>query len=64
MNITDTIPARTVEDGDQVVIDGDPLEDVIVFDGETLIISGYSHNEGDRVSLVVDPDTLVDLWSI
>lgn len=66
MNTYDTVPAYSVEDGDQIIINGDPLEDVIVFDeGATeIVITGVSNNTGDRETYKVSPDALVDLWAV
>jgi hypothetical protein len=65
MNIYDKVPAYTVEDRDQVIIDGDPLEDVEVTDtGDAIIIVGTSNNTGDVEVYSLDPDALVELWAV
>jgi len=66
MIIYDIITAEYVEDGDQIIVDGDPLEDVIRFDDEDgeVLISGYSHNTGDRETYVLAFDKTVELWSV
>ena len=65
MNLT-PIPAREADDTDsQLMVEGDPLEYVSIDDnGDTIIISGYSNNTGDRCTYVVDPDSTIYLWSI
>lgn len=65
MNITDTVSAHTLEDGDQAIVNLHHMEDIRVQDcGETITISGYSHEEGDRIHLTVPADQAIELWSI
>lgn len=67
MNILDTIDADQIEVGDQILIDGDPIE---VDDlGETeddseIIVYGFSHESGDRVSIPLPYDYRVDVWAV
>ena len=63
MNILDTISAHTVEDGDHIHYGGVLLESVSVSDnGAEIRLRGYSHNDGDYVTLVCNPDTLIEIW--
>jgi hypothetical protein len=65
MIIYDYISADQVQDGDQVYVNSDALEDVIRQDvGELVVISGYSHNTGDVESYYLKPDDIVELWSV
>lgn len=70
MNIYDTITADSVEVGDQIIINGDPVEVTAIHDDGvetdvTLIeIAGYSHNTGDTVFYTVGAWDLVDLWAV
>lgn len=67
MNILDTIDADQIEVGDQILIDGDPIE---VDDlGETeddseIIVYGFSHESGDRVNIPLPYDYRVDVWAV
>lgn len=65
MNLT-PIPAREADDTDeQLMVDGDPLENVEINDlGDKILIVGYSNNTGDRVPYLVDPDHTIYLWSV
>jgi hypothetical protein len=65
MNIYDTIQADQIEDGDQIIVDGDPLERVRVHDSEEGIwVVGESVNTGDRETYFLTPDADVDLWAV
>jgi hypothetical protein len=66
--VHDTITADEVEDGDQIIIDGDLLENVRVEsdpdDISAVIIVGYSDNTGDVVRYPLPYDYTVELWAI
>jgi len=67
MNIYDTIQADQIEDGDQIIIDGEALEQVTVLESEDpdeVVIRGYSEDEGDFVRHTLPYDYSVDLWSV
>jgi hypothetical protein len=66
MNIIDTIQAQYIEDDDQIIVDGDPLEAVeLVFaPADDVVITGYSNNTGDRVCYVLTPTQLVQVWAV
>lgn len=66
--VHDTIDADQIEDGDQIIIDGEPLEGVTVtddvddFDG--IRVTGFSWETGDEVIHVLPFDYSVELWSV
>jgi len=66
-NIIDTISADTIEVGDQIIIDGDPIE--VTYVGETddldeIIVKGFSHETGDRETYSLFADDYYDVWSL
>lgn len=68
IQILDTIQADQIEDGDQIAVYGDHLEDVTISDHATdpdlIVVMGYSHDEGDRVAYDVRYSDSVDVWSV
>jgi hypothetical protein len=66
MNIHDFVEADTLENGDQVVINGmDYLENVsIIKEDDAVMVKGYSHISGDSVTYILNYDTEVGLWSV
>ena len=68
INITDTINADQIEDGDQIAVNGDHLENVVIDgdpnDPDAVVITGWSVNTGDLETYSVRYDTDVDVWSI
>lgn len=67
MNIYDTITADQIENGDQIIVDGTPYENVRVLDSDDIDevrIVGYSEDEGDDVTLSLPFDYAVDLWAV
>lgn len=66
MIITDTIQADQIEDGDQIVIDGDPIEVTSVEESEDdmdeIVVKGFSHDTGDSVQYPLPFDYYVDMW--
>lgn len=65
MNIYDTIKADSIEAGDQIIIDGNPIEVNEVEDEDNfVVVKGFSHEAGDNVTIVLEFDEFVDLWGI
>lgn len=66
-NIIDQIPAYSIEVGDQILIDGDPIE-VTALDStddvDEVIVRGYSHDTGDVETYSLFADDIYDVWSI
>ena len=63
--ITDTVQAHQIEDGDQIVINDDYLENVKVLDDEdNIIISGFSNNTGGIEVYTLDPFDTINLWTV
>lgn len=67
MNIIDNISADSILVGDQIIIEGDPIEvtDVQPSDDiDEVIIMGYSHESGDTERYHLYADDYYDLWSV
>ena len=68
VTITDTIQADQIEDGDQIIVDGDLLERVSVSesyaDPDEVIVKGFSYESGDAVTYSLPFDYDVDVWGI
>lgn len=68
MNIYDTIMVNSVEVGDQILIDGDPIEVTEVGedvnDADGVIIKGFSHDSGDTATYEMPWDYEVSLWAV
>lgn len=67
MNIIDNISADTIEVGDQILIDGDPIEVKSVSEGEDfdeIIVKGYSHESGDTETYSLYADDYFDVWAV
>ena len=66
MNIIDTIQVQYIEDGDQILVGDDPLEDVKVLDndGDTTIFEGLSNLTGDREVYNLHYADLVQVWAV
>lgn len=67
MNILDTIDADQIEVGDQILVDGDPIEVDDITDTDDLdevVIHGFSHDSGDRVEIPLPYNYRVDVWAI
>jgi len=63
----DTVPAYSLEEGDQVIVEGDLIEIRSIQetdDPDEIVIRGYSHTDGDTVTLSLFADDTYDLWSI
>lgn len=65
VEIYDTVTADSVEVGDQVLIEDDPIEVSKVIDsGDAIMVKGYSHLTGDAANYILKPDSTVGLWSV
>jgi hypothetical protein len=67
MTVIDSIAAWQIAEGDQVIIESDPVEVAETFDGEDpnqIIVRGYSHESGDRVEYSLYADDKFDLWTV
>lgn len=69
MNVYDTITADQIEVGDQILVDGDPVEVNDVGEDpeaplEGIRVVGYSHESGDTVTYDLWFGDHVDLWSV
>ncbi len=67
--IIDTIDADQIEVGDQILIDGDPIEvddfhDGTEGDDTEVVVHGFSHESGDRVVVSLPYNYRVDVWSL
>lgn len=67
MNIIDSITADTIEVGDQILIDGDPIE--VTFVGESndideVIVRGFSHDTGDSETYPLYADDRFNVWAV
>lgn len=64
MNIYDTITADQIEEGDLIVVSNDYIEVSFKLDETDIImVKGFSHLTGDNASYLLNPDTIIDLWS-
>lgn len=64
MEIIDYVAASTVEEGDQILFENDPVEVQSVIDSTSAImVKGYSHMSGDNVVYILDPDAEVGIWT-
>lgn len=67
MNIYDTITADQIEVGDQIIVDGDPIEVKSVHDTDDpdeVVVSGYSHETGDTETYSLFADDPYNLWAV
>jgi len=70
INIHDSVPANTLEDGDRVVItNGEGVEDYlenvkVIKDTEAVMVKGYSYVTGDNEAYILDWDAMVGLWMV
>lgn len=68
MQIFYTIQADQIEVGDQIVVDGDPIEVTFVGDNpediNEVLVKGVSHETGDTVEYPLPFDYDVDVWGI
>ena len=64
MEIIDYVAAATIEEGDQILFENDPIEVQSKVDSVTAImVKGYSHMSGDNVVYILDPDVEVGIWT-
>lgn len=67
MNIIDNISADTIEVGDQIIIEGDPIEVRDIWpsmDIDEIIVRGYSHISGDSEVYSLYADDYYDVWAV
>jgi hypothetical protein len=67
MNIIDNISADTIMVGDQILIDGDPIEVKSLGtsgDYDEVIVRGYSHETGDTAEYSLYADDFFDVWAV
>ena len=69
VNIIDTISADTIEVGDQILVDGDPIEVRAILneygqDPDEVIVRGYSHESGDNATYSLYADDYFDVWAV
>lgn len=67
MDIYDTISADQIEVGDQIIVDGDPIEVMSVRetdDVDEVVVIGYSHESGDTETYSLFADDEFDLWAV
>lgn len=65
--VIDTVPAYSIEPGDQIIVDGDYIEVKCVEetdDIDEIIVKGYSHVTGDTETYSLYADDDYDVWSI
>lgn len=66
--IIDTIDAYQIEDGDQIIVDDEPLENVTVQDdpedNDGIIVTGFSWETGDKVVHTLPFDYHVQMWAV
>jgi hypothetical protein len=61
------VDADEVEIGDQIIIDGEPVEVVSLPPAQSIdeiIIRGYSHSTGDRETYTVKYNQRFEVWGI
>lgn len=66
-NIIDNIPAWSIVEGDQILIDGDPIEVKTVeetSDNDEIIVMGYSHETGDSERYSLYAHDTFSIWSM
>ena len=68
ISVYDSIQADQIEVGDQIIVDGDPIEVTYVSESEIddteIIVRGFSHESGDAANYSLPFDYDVDLWTI
>lgn len=68
MTVIDSIAAWQIDDGDQIIVDGDPIEVAVAIHGThdpyEVLVSGYSHESGDFVEYSLYADDSFDLWTV
>jgi hypothetical protein len=67
VDIIDTVPAFSIEVGDQILVDGDPIEVRSISETDDLdeiVIRGYSHDSGDTETYSLFADDTYDVWAV
>lgn len=68
MDVIDNISADTIEAGDQIIVDGDPIEVTHVDndreDIDEILVRGFSHDSGDTVEYPLYADDYYDVWTV
>lgn len=67
IEVFDTVPAYSIEVGDQIVVESDHIEVSHIAETDDLdevIVSGYSHDSGDRVEYSLFADDMFDVWTV
>ena len=67
VNIIDTVPAFSIEPGDQILVDGDPIEVKRIEetdDVDEVVVIGYSHDTGDTERYSLYADDTYDVWAV
>lgn len=65
MDVYDFVSADTIDEGDQILYQNDPVEVSNVIDsGDSIMVKGYSHLTGDSVVYILNPNTEVGLWTV
>ena len=65
--VIDTVPAHTLEVGDQIIVEDDYVEIKEIaesLDVDEVVVRGYSHVSGDTVEYSLYADDEYDLWSV
>ena len=63
----DNISADTIEVGDQIIVEGDPIgvTDIeLTMDPDEVIVKGYSYESGDSVSYSLYADDYFEVWAV
>ena len=64
VDVYDYVTADTVEEGDQIIHNNDPIEVRSKVDsGDAILLKGYSHLTGDSVTYILTPFQEVGLWT-
>lgn len=68
MTVIDSIAAWQIDEGDQIIVEGDPIEVAVVIhsttDPDEILVAGYSHESGDYVEYPLYADDSFDLWTV
>lgn len=67
VKVIDSVSADTIEVGDQIVVDGDYVEVKGLdetLDPDEVVVTGYSHNSGDRVMYSLYADDYYEIWTV
>jgi hypothetical protein len=59
--VYDSVPAHTLENDDQIVLKGKPVEVYFIEDRGDWMVGEY-WNDGEREPFQLKPDVMVDLW--